>query len=218
MGISRGDSGMDDAMSDVSSTVELLEQMLGLHFLPTVFAFFVPLFVSSEFHNGTMKNYVSKGFNRVQIYVSKAVVCCVAILVMYIVNLVITCIAGTIIWGFDPEGAAAVSDVAAMCLGVGLLFLAYASVFFLISMGLRNVGASIAANFGVLVLFPFLLMAVNYIVGDSIILENYWIPGNISALAAIPPENILRSVIVALCWLAGGTIIGIVLFTKQDIN
>jgi hypothetical protein len=90
----------------------------------------------------------------------------------------------------------------------------------LVSMGLRNVGASIAANFGVLVLFPFLLMAVNSIVGDSITLENYWIPGNISALATIPPKNgaVLQGVIVGLWYLAGGIRIGSVLFTKRDIK
>lgn len=208
------------AIADSISAVALLEQILGLTFLPTLFAIFVSLFVSSEFHNGTMKNYVSKGINRVQIYLSKLAVCGVAVLAMYVVNVAISLIVGTMLWGFDPYGVATVSNVTTLLLGEGLLLLAYTSVFVLVSMWLRSIGASIAVNICAVSLFPTLLMAINYIIGDSISLSNYWISGNVSALATLTPESgaVLLGVIVGLCYLVGGTIAGSVLFKKIDIK
>jgi len=106
-----------EAIADTISAVTFLELTLALGFLPTLFAIFVSLFVAGEFHNGTIKNYVSKGFNRIQIYLSKLVICGVAVLIMYIVNVIFSCIARTIIWGFDPYGLANLSSISTMLLG-----------------------------------------------------------------------------------------------------
>ncbi|RCX12954.1 hypothetical protein DFR58_11910 [Anaerobacterium chartisolvens] len=208
------------AIADSISAVSLLEQTLGLTFLPTLFGVFVSLFVSGEFYNGTMKNYVSKGVNRVQIYLSKIVVCGMAVLTMYVVNFAFSCITGTILWGFDPYGVATFSNLAAMLLGEGLLLLAYSSIFVFVSMWLRSIVASIAVNICAVSLFPTLLMAVNYVIGDNVTLSNYWISGNITALASLAPESgaVLQGIIVGLCYLLGGTIIGSILFKKQDIK
>jgi hypothetical protein len=51
-------------------------------------------------------------------------------------------------------------------------------------------------------------------------LENYWISTHITALASLTPESgtVLQGVIVGQCYLAGGIIVGSVLFKKVDIT
>jgi ABC-2 type transport system permease protein len=181
---------------------------------------FVSIFVSGEFHNGTMKHYVSKGFNRVQIYLSKLAVSGVAVLAIYLVNVAISLALGTALWGFDPSGAASISGVVTMVLGEGLLMLAYTSLFVLISMWLRSNGASIAVAICAASVLPTILMAVDFMLVDVISLSSLWISGNVSALASISPESgaVMQGVIVGLCYLIGGTALGSALFRKQDIK
>ncbi|MDR1159438.1 MAG: ABC transporter permease [Syntrophomonadaceae bacterium] len=202
------------------SAVLLIEQTLDLPFLPFIFAVFVSLFVCGEFHNGTIKNYVSKGFKRVGIYVSKLAVCGVAVLMMYGVYVALLGIMGTVLGGFDPQGVAAFSNTTAMILGEGLLMLAYAAVFILVSMCLRGVGASIAVNLCIESFLPIILRASSFIIGGDIMLENYWISTHITALAALTPESgaVLRGILVGLCYVAGGTLVGSILFKRQDIK
>jgi ABC-2 type transport system permease protein len=200
--------------------VSLLEQTLGLDFLPTIIAVFVSIFVAGEFVNGAMKNYVSKGYSRVKIYLAKFLVCGTAVMAMYIVNTALACAIGSALWGFDPTGLATAGSIATMLLSEGLLLLAYTSVFVFLAMWLRSNGASIAVNICVVSLFSTILMLTSFITGDSVTLANYWISGNVSALASITPENgaVLQGVIVGFCYLIGGTVLGSLLFKKQDIK
>ncbi|GHV27958.1 hypothetical protein FACS18948_6220 [Clostridia bacterium] len=215
----RGAEGMTAILEDISGATFLAET-LGLALLPSVMAVFVSLFVSSEFHSGTIKNYVSKGFNRVQIYLSKLLVSGVAVLAIYFVHIAISLTLGTALWGFDPSGTTAVSNVVTMILGEGLLLLAYTSLFVLASTWLRGIGASVAVTVCATSILPPILMAIDFMLIDVITLSNFWISGHVSALATVTPESgaVLQAVIVGLCYLVGGTVLGSVLFKKQDIK
>jgi ABC-2 type transport system permease protein len=215
----RGAEGMSAIVEDISGATFLAE-ILGLALLPTILAVFVSIFVSGEFHNGTMKNYVAKGFNRVQIYLSKLAVCGAAVLAIYVVHIAISCALGTALWGFDPSGTATISGVVTMLLGEGLQLLAYSSVFVLILMWLRSNGVSIAVNICAASVLPAILMVIDFMLIDVISLSSYWVSGNISALATLTPENgaVLHGIIVGLCYVLGGTAIGSILFKKRDIK
>jgi len=104
-------------------------------------------------------------------------------------------------------------------LGIGLMMLAYSSVFVFISMWLRNIGAVVAVNVGLVFLFSSVLMAVNYIIGDSLTVSDYWLTDNITALASLSPENGIfqRGLILGLYYLIGTTVLGCILFKTQDI-
>jgi ABC-2 type transport system permease protein len=209
-----------EAIAETISAVTFLELTLGLGFLPTLFAIFVSLFTAGEFHNGTMKNYVSRGFNRVQIYLAKFTVSGIAILAMLAVNILFSCVIGILFWGFDPYSVATIGSLAIMLFGVGLLMLAYSSVFVFVSMWLRNIGATVAVNVGLVFLFSSVLMAINYIIGGSLTLSDYWLTDSITALASLSPENgiVQRGIIVGLCYLVGSTVLGSILFKTQDIR
>jgi ABC-type transport system involved in multi-copper enzyme maturation permease subunit len=220
LSIQRGEVRAGGIDIDSISAVSLIEQTLNLPFLPFLFAVFISLFVCGEFHNGTMKNYVSKGMNRVHIYLSKLVVCGAAILTMYVTFVVLLGIMGTMLWGFDPRGVAAFPNMAVMILGEGLLMIAYSAVFVLISMWTRNAVMSTAASICIVSFLPTVLRASGFILGGGIMPENYWISENIAALATLTPESsaVLQGVVIGLCYLIGGTVLGCVLFKRQDIK
>lgn len=214
--------GMEDlaALAETLSAVTMLEQTIALGFLPTLFALFVSLFVAGEFQHGTMKNYVSKGFGRIQIYLSKVVVCGVAVLVMLLIHILFSLLAGTIIWGFDPYGVVTASNLITMFLSQCLLWFAFSSVFTFVSIWLRNTGMAIAVNVGTVFLFSTILMALNYIIGDIILLSDFWILEHISTLASLTPEKgvVTRGIITGACYFVVASVSGCILFKKQDIK
>lgn len=61
-------SGEPDAQNLSLSAVEIMGYSLSMPVLPLVASVFVSIFVSGEFHHGTMKNYISKGFRREHIF------------------------------------------------------------------------------------------------------------------------------------------------------
>lgn len=185
-----------------------------------IIAIFVSIFVSSEFNYGTMKNIVSKGFNRVQVYLAKLTASAAAALVILFLYLAVGGITGTILWGFDTNGIASFRNIVILILTQSLLTVAYTGVFVFAAMSLRNNVASIGVNICVVMLVPTLLKTVTILVGGGINLSNYWISENVSKLAALNPTSfdIARGVIVSIVYTIAATIAGCVLFRKQDIK
>lgn len=190
----------------------------GIHAL--IIAIFVSIFVSAEFNFGPMKNIVSKGYNRTKVYIAKFIVSAAAGLIMLVVYMAAGGIAGTIMWGFDPNGIASLGSVLSLFLDQALLIVAYTAVFVFVAMSLRSNGASIGVNICVVMLVATLLQAVNLLFGGSINLSDFWISGNISKLATMNPASgdLIRGVIVALAYTLVATVAGIALFKKQDIK
>lgn len=188
--------------------------------LSLICAVFVSIFVAVEFNFGTMKNIVSKGFNRIQIYIAKFIASAAASLVMLIVFMVVAGIAGTVLWGFNPNGAANVGNLLPLFFTQALLIVAFTAVFVFVAMTLRSNGASIAVNISAVVLFDVLLQAANLLIGNSVTLSNYWIAGNISKLATLSPTgpDVTRGVIVAVVYSIAAILAGGTLFKKQDIK
>lgn len=81
------------------SAVETVGYCLGSPTLSLVAAVFVSIFVSGEFHHGTMKNYISKGFRREHIFLSKFAACAIAVTAMFIAFVPTVLISGTIFSG-----------------------------------------------------------------------------------------------------------------------
>jgi ABC-2 type transport system permease protein len=208
-----------DMLSRVS-VIAMLEDFLPLPFIPAIFAVFVSLFVSGEFHHGTIKNYVSKGVNRVHLYLSKLAVSGLAVLMLFAAAIGAFCIMGAILFRFDSTGMATAANVTAMLLSESLLMLAYTSLFVFFSLWLRNSAAAVVANIAMVNFMNTALLMISYAIGGDVMLSDYWIAGNIASLATLFPESgtLSRGLIVGLCYLAGGTLLGSILFRNQDIK
>lgn len=188
--------------------------------LSLICAVFVSIFVAVEFNFGTMKNIVSKGFNRVQVYIAKFIASSAAALVMLVVFMVVAGIAGTVLWGFNPSGATNVGNLIPLFFTQALLIIAFTAVFVFVAMSLRSNGASIAVNISAVVLFDVLLQAANLLIGNSVTLSDYWIAGNISKLATLSPTapDVTRGIIAAVVYTIAALLAGSTLFKKQDIK
>lgn len=214
-------SGEPDVQGLSLSAVECLCYSFGMPVLTLVAAVFTSIFVSGEFHHGTMKNYVSKGFPRGKIFLSKFLACAVAVSVMMAVFTVMQLISGTIFLGFDPNGVFSFGTFFGMLFGSWLLIMAYTAVFVVVGMSLRSNGAAIATNICLVSIFPTLLGAIDFLLGGfGIKVSQFWIGGNLNAVATMTPASgaLLTGVIVAVAYLILANIGGIYLFKKQDIK
>lgn len=194
---------------------------LGMPIFTLVCALFTSIFVSSEFHNGTMKNYVSKGFDRKKLYLSKCLVCAVAVTAMFLVYVLLMLASGSIFLGFAPAGTFKGGVFVGVMFIIWLLIMAYTVVFVAMGMQLRSNGAAIATNICLVAILPTLMSALDYLFKfTSFKISQLWIGGNLSAIATMTPTtgNIISAVIVGVAWLLLAGIGGMFLFKKQDIK
>ena len=63
--------------------------MLGTNFHVQIFAAFIAVFVTIEFHLGTIRNTISRGTSRLQIYLSKFIVTSVATVILLLIYILI---------------------------------------------------------------------------------------------------------------------------------
>lgn len=203
------------------SAIEVLCYSFGMPNLSLIAAVFVSVFASGEFHNGTMKNYVSKGMNRGKVFAAKFGVSALAVTCMMIVYTPITLISGTIFLGFDPNGLFTVGTFLSMILTVWLLLMAYTAVFTAVSMTLRSNGASIGVNICLVCIFPTLLSAIDFIFsGLGFSVSSLWIDGSLSAVATMTPASgaVVKSVVIGIVWLIASIAGGTALFRRKDIK
>lgn len=183
-------------------------------------ATFISIFLSSEFSFGTMKNVLSRGSDRIKVYLSKLIVCSIASLFMMVVLMGASLIVGTIYWGFDPHGIATFSGIGGMILTQSLLMVAYAALFACISVTMRSVGA-IAIDIISILLFPNLLGPMSTVIfRGSVNLNDFWIGQSVLKVSTVTPlsNDVILGIIIALSWLLVSTIVGIALFRKRDVK
>ncbi len=183
-------------------------------------ATFISIFLSSEFSYGTMKNVLSRGSNRIKVFLSKLIVSGVASLFMMFVLMVASLIIGTIKWGFDPYGIAKFSGIGSMILTQSLLMFAYAALFVCIVFTMRSVGA-IAVNVLCIILLPDLLGTISTVIfrgGEN--LNDFWIGQAVLKVSTVTPlsGDVFSGIIIALVWVIATAIISIVLFRKRDVK
>ncbi len=214
-------SGEPDVQDLSLSAVEITSYAFSMPILNMVAAVFTSIFVSGEFTHGTMKNYVSKGLDREELFATKFLACAVAVTLMMAVFVPVILLSGTIFLGFDPHGVFSLSAFIGMLLTVWLLMMAYTAVFTAIGMALRSNGASIGVNICLVSIFPTLLSAADFIfkrIGFQI--STGWISTNLSAVATLTPASgaLLTGILVGCVWLMLGIIGGAGMFRRQDIK
>lgn len=214
-------SGEPEVQGISLSAVDMLCYSFGMPLLTLAAAIFTSIFVSGEFHHGTMKNHVSKGFSRHKILLSKYLACAAAVTAMLAVYIPVVLISGTIFFGFDPQGIFRAATFIQMLLVLWLLIMAYTAVFVATGMSLRSNGASIATNICLVSIFPTLLGALDFLLGSfGIKISKLWIEASVSAVASMKPAAgaLVTGIVVGFVWLLAAGIGGTMLFQRQDIK
>lgn len=207
-------------MSKQTSGIWALQYFLPMGFNIVFVGVFVAIFVSSEFGFGTMKNTLSRGAERIKVFFSKFVVCSCAALVMLCAFIIAMLTAGSIFWGFDPNGIVTFSGMLGMIALQSMLIIAFTALFVFISMTMRSGGGAIATNIICVTMASTLLGAISMLFGGSINLSDYWLSWGVSKLATLAPASgdVIQGVLIALGWGIVSLVVGTTLFKKIDVK
>jgi hypothetical protein len=183
-----------------------------------ILSIIIAIFVTSEFTYGTMKNVVSKGFSKVQIYFSKLITMIAATLIIIFA----TVLTGTVCAAIITGKLGAVSPEVLKIIGIEtLLNTARASLFVLVAFLVRNLGGAIAINIiGVISIEPMIFMLLQYLAKNKIKFSDFSLSFNISCYfgSTVQTEDYIRSLIVGVVFLAVSIIAGIFAFQKADVK
>lgn len=220
-GLSISTEGIPTSYNQLSVSSQLMTFFAGNTTL--ILAVLVSLFVGSEFNQGTIKNIASRNYSRSSIYLSKLAVA-IWVSILYTLLFVLTAsLTAFFLWGFGNVS----SDFWIEILQKGTLELllgaAYASLFVMFSILIRQNGGSLAINICFLeftsLLFSLAEMAANKLLGHSVSLSQYLPDMNMNTLAQNPDHgDMLRALAVGICFLVIPACIGIWNFNKRDIK
>ncbi len=188
---------------------------------------FVVLFMVSEFSNGTIKNIATKGYLRESIYFSKLIAGIISTLIyISVVTLAIYLPYIFVLRGHITNEFEMPKYFVNSLFIILLHFLAYISIGLMIASLVRKSGISIVCLFAFLALIPLLLdildKLLGYVVETEFRMSNYFISTNLKyALSytdlSIPDKDIVRVILVPICFFVASVAIGVTAFKKRDI-
>ena len=185
-------------------------------------AILIAVFITAEFTHGTMKNIVSKGFKRFQIYISKVITMTAATFMMLLVMLVFGTIAATIVTGsVGTLAGVSVGEVIRMIAISLLLHTALVSVFVMVAMAVRNIGGVIAINICIILFSSMIYQLLDMLTKGKTKFAEFGLRNNILLYhnnIAPASDDIIRSIIVGVAFLAFSIFIGILAFKNTDVK
>lgn len=201
--------------------------MQNVNSVVTYVTLFVVLFMVSEFSNGTIKNIATKGYLRESIYFSKLIVGAVSTLIYVAVVALsiylpyIFVLRGHITNEFEMPKYFINSFFIML-----LHLLAYISIGLMIASLVRKSGLSVVCLFAFTSLIPFILDMLDKLLASNFetkfSLSKYFISGSLGyaisqADLSIPDKDIVRVILVPICFFVASVAIGVTVFKKRDI-
>lgn len=201
--------------------------MQNVNSVVTYVTLFVVLFMVSEFSNGTIKNIATKGYLRESIYFSKLIVGAISTLIYVAVVALsiylpyIFVLRGHITNEFEMPKYFINSFFIML-----LHLLAYISIGLMIASLVRKSGLSVVCLFAFTSLIPFILDMLDKLLASNFetkfSLSKYFISGSLGyaisqADLSIPDKDILRIILVPICFFVASVAIGVTVFKKRDI-
>ncbi|HWT76912.1 MAG TPA: ABC transporter permease subunit [Mobilitalea sp.] len=188
-----------------------------------IIAIFTAIYITAEFAHGTMKNAVSKGFSKLQIYLSKLTVMTVAAFLILFVTFLAGVISASIITGTVGDFTSKYIEYILKIIGIELLLnLALTSVLVMVAMVFRNLGGVIAIDIlGVLSLGTLIFNILELIFDGKIKFTEYSLLNNISFYfqnQTATGSDYLRSTIVGIAFLVVFAALGTLIFKKADVK
>lgn len=200
--------------------------MLGDSFtnIPIFLGIFLAMFITVEFSNGTIKNIVSRGFSRSQIYISKFIAAIITNLFLIVITSASALIAGTIMWKFGTTYDNFILDVLRMFFLEVLVNIAVSSIFVMVAFLVRRNGPAVSINLGIWALSSVVLNLINLlfekVFKTDFKITKYWALDCVSELHHLSLEQsvINRGILVSLGTIIVTSVIGMYTFSKRDIN
>ncbi|MCL2311152.1 MAG: ABC transporter permease [Firmicutes bacterium] len=187
---------------------------------------FVSLFVASEFSTGMVRNILIRGVNRFYFYFSKLIVSLTVPFMYTILACLVSFLVGTYLWG-PGDLTQEITSTTLNALGafVVVQFVLH-SLYVMIGFVLRNTGATVAVNLGLVIslISNLLISGWNFILrhwfGVSINIAKYWIGNyiNVYQFSRFPHDLLMLLTWVSLSYLVVACAVGSLTFWKREIK
>lgn len=187
-----------------------------------IIGIFLSIFVTSEFTHGTMKNVVSKGFSKVNIYLSKFITMIVAAFIIVLLTFIAGTVCASITIGKIGSLSGEFGSQLFKTIGIELyLYIALTALLLMVAMSVKNLGGAIAINvIGVFTFERILFSLLELAVDSRIKFSQYSLIYNISFYGGMngTADDYIRSLIVGLVFMLVSTALGIFIFKKSDVK
>lgn len=207
-------SGVEDpSLSGISYLMEAISGSA----LSAVLAVFIPLFICEDYASGTIRNIITRGFSRLEIFIAKLIAVLAATVLMTAVCLAAAYLVGTAFWGAGEPSLG--SEQVKILLCQLAVIAAYATMFFAISSMLQKVGGSIAICLILPMAAVILLSLADAALAErEIELSGYWIENLGRSLASVEAEaeDIKKALIGAGCYFAASIAFSWLVIMKRE--
>lgn len=173
--------------------------------LTAVLAVFIPLFICEDYACGAIRNIITRGFSRLEIFIAKLTAVLIATVVMTAACLAAAYLVGAAFWGAG-EVQFGTEQIKILLCQLAVI-VACAAVYFAVSSILQKSGGSIA----VCLILPMaavilLKLADTALAEHELELTGYWIENLGRPLASVDAaaEDIKKALIGAGCYFAAG--------------
>lgn len=225
----------DESGETVTTVVGLAKYKDGISFGVNIFSegdvllfmgILSAIFITSEFTYGTMKNIVSKGFEKYKIYISILITMVAAGFIMDAFNFIVsTGLASALIGSVASYNGPLLIKTLRLVAIEMLLHAAFYSLQVMVALIVRNNGGVIAINiitfmFGNLVYEILeLIVRKGFKLNLNFSFSDYGLQNNIiMAVSTLNGEHILRPILVGLIFLVVTMVIGITAYEKADVK
>ena len=207
-------SGVEDpSLSGISYLMEAISGSA----LSAVLAVFIPLFICEDYASGTIRNIITRGFSRLEIFFAKLIAVLAATVLMTAVCLAAAYLVGTAFWGAGEPSLG--SEQIKILLCQLAVIAAYATMFFAISSMLQKVGGSIAICLILPMAAVILLSLADAALAErEIELSGYWIENLGRSLASVEAEaeDIKKALIGSGCYFAASIAFSWLVIMKRE--
>lgn len=207
-------SGVEDpSLSGISYLMEAISGSA----LSAVLAVFIPLFICEDYASGTIRNIITRGFSRLEMFIAKLIAVLAATVLMTAVCLAASYLVGTAFWGAGEPSLG--SEQVKILLCQLAVIAAYATMFFAISSMLQKVGGSIAICLILPMAAVILLSLADAALAErEIELSGYWIENLGRSLASVEAEaeDIKKALIGSGCYFAASIAFSWLVIMKRE--
>ena len=170
---------------------------------------FVPIFACEDYNIGTIRNILSRGYSRFEVYTSKFI----AVLAATFAMIIVCCFAGLVFGAvLFTSGDVSFGGQQFKTLIVQMIVvIAYACVFYAISVMLQKTGTSIAFCIAMpMVLVILLRLGDTALIDQNISLSRYWLDGIATSISSVTVENskLLSAFLCSVAYIAASLVGG----------
>jgi|AntRauTorckE6833_2_1112554.scaffolds.fasta_scaffold23669_2 ABC-2 type transport system permease protein len=179
------------------------------------------IFVANEYTTGVIKDTVSSGKSRTNIFISKIIITTISAFLIVLISAIYQLTLGTAFIGYGSSfNWSEVWLLTKTFLSAMVIITAFNALFVTLTTAFKSLGASLASNVGI-IMFGGLIFSLIELIHS--VLENvgdYWLSNNLTEVVTNASINTFSftPLIIASAYFVVSLVIGIKIFKKQDIK